>query len=175
MQSVTYTTTPEDYIAYNINYADTNTGVVKHMKRMRLLCALLVFAGGNIYISMLGQFNIFAFIIYTAAAILMYWGLPKYQRHTIRKNVRRMLKNPANKHACDQRTLTLSETDIRVVGGGEDSTYTFAEAIERMQTTDTHIFIYVGEMSALIIPRAAFDTYDQSRIFAERVQQYLCD
>lgn len=155
MQTKPFTPTPEDYIAYNLHYTQTNETARKSTQRMRVQCTLLVFLGGNVYLSLLSQMSVVTCVGYALLAAVIYMILPHVMAFNIRTKVRRMLKLPANAGALAERVVSTDAHGLRVVGGGEDSFYAFAD-IQAVTPWDKHVFIKVGDMAAVIVPRTAF-------------------
>ena len=76
--------------------------------------------------------------------------------------------------------LLTVETDVTVSLAADawrtssDSSYCRRHwsTLDRLQTTRDHLFLFIGEVVAFVIPRRAFATADESEAFAEQVRRY---
>ncbi len=171
---IKYTVSPDDFVAFNMSYMYNSPIMRANIRNTRIISALIVLIGGTVLMQVLGKLNIISVLIYVAFAALVFFALPYTIKKKVRKGIMRMLMQPQNSHVCTEKALTLDEKELSLVGGGEDSHYTY-DTIERVTEDAEHYFIYVGAMAALIVPYRAFATGEEKAAFynmlCQRVQQ----
>lgn len=163
-----YKITKEDFIAFNLNYFTNNAIVQRSMMVTRVATAAICVLGGTALMYWLKLLSPVSVVVYVALAALCFFGTPWYMKRKVVKNVDRILKNPASKSACGDKTLLLREEDFELKGENEDTVYQYA-AVHRIASDESHYYVYVDEFSALIIPFNAFADEAQKRAFYERI------
>ncbi|MHC4503389.1 MAG: YcxB family protein [Planctomycetota bacterium] len=93
-------------------------------------------------------------VLFVAFVILLSFVVQR-PRRGIRKAVRKMLKQGRDGDLSSRLRVTLGKPDIRVVAELTETT-TKWPAVEKIGSTQDHLFVYTGPAAALIIPRRAF-------------------
>lgn len=153
----------EDFVDFNFSYMNADNMVRRNIRNTRCIAAGLVLVGGYLLMRFLNM-NLFpAVLVYAALAILVFAYAPVYVRFKVKQSIRRMLARPQNKGVCAEKTLTLEESCFHLCGG-EDSRYEY-QTVEKITEDAGHYFIYVGPMSAVIVPFRAFASGEEKAAF----------
>lgn len=67
---------------------------------------------------------------------------------------RRSIREGSNKQVFGECTLSITPEHLAVVGPGGESKIRW-NGVQRIESTDEHIFVYVTSISAIVIPRAS--------------------
>ena len=151
-----YTITEQDFVDYNLYFVAHDEMTARGMRRLRLTAPALILIGGTLLMYVLDALNVWTVLGYAALAAAAYAAGPWTIRRRVRRNVSRTLKHAVNKHICGEKTLTVDENGVRLTGENEDNTYGF-DAFKRVVDTGRQVFLYFDDVSALIVPAAAFD------------------
>lgn len=161
---ITYKVEPDDFVAFNLSYIQGSPVMRANIRNTRLISAGIVLVGGCILMQMLGLLSPLSVAAYAALAVAVFFAVPYLMKRRVRKGVLRLLARPQNRNICSEKTLTLAESELTLVGGGEDSRYEYS-AVERVTEDAEHYFIYVGAMAALIVPFRAFAGGEEKAAF----------
>ncbi len=102
------------------------------------------------------------------AAVSGIWVLtsPLFLQRQIRRSVLRMYGQPKNRSVLGRHVLTLSPDGLR-----DESAHTRSEAswdsVARVARTRDHLFIYLNDVSAHVVPARAFRDREEFERFAE--------
>ncbi len=151
----TYDITPADFIALNLYFVEHDPVIRRSSQKLRWVGTMLVFFGGLLLMLALGSLSPFAVVVYAAAAVLVYLLLPKRISHNVRKNVERTLKTASSKSICGQKTFTMGEDRCTLTGEEENSSYEYG-AFSKVVEDREEIYLFLDDVSALIIPHRAF-------------------
>ena len=157
----TYHITPEDFIALNIYFAENDPVVKKSFQKLRMGATMLVFFGGLIFMLALNLFTPLAVVVYGIAAALVYVFLPRRFYHSMRKNGERTTRNASSKPICGEKTFVMDEKTCSLIGEEENSSYEYS-AFSKVIPDKEDIYLFLDDVSALIIPNRAFAD-DQAR------------
>lgn len=167
---VTYQITPDDFVGFNLSYMNHATQLRASIRSTQLVCTVLILIVGAVLTYVRGGFSLLWALIYVAAAIAAYFLIPPMIRRRVKKSVYRTLSLPQNQHVCSEKTLTLEEDGLHLTGGGEDSRYPY-DTVAHIDEDMARYFIYVGAMSAVIVPFSAFSSGEEKAAFYRQ----LCD
>lgn len=171
---IKYNIEPDDFVAFNLSYMYSNPVMRANMRNTRIISACIVLFGGCALMQFFGKLSPLAVVIYVVLAGVIFFALPIMTKNKVRKGVLKMIANAQGQQICTEKTMTLDEKELILVGGGEDSHYTY-DKVERVTDDAEHYFIYVGAMAALIVPYRAFATGEEKAEFyntlCERVKQ----
>jgi len=166
---VEYEVTMEDMVEFN-RYHMAHSPTVRRTLRSARLLASAAFVGIGILISVAeGTFTGLA--AFGLVSVLWFLLMPAFiVRRTI-KNVRRMLSEGENRGLLGKCTLSIAVDGLRVVRETGESTFAWC-AVERIVTSERHVYIYVGATSALVIPKDAFADPAGCEWFVERARAW---
>ena len=126
----------------------------KTIRRMSTLTARYwVLVGGTALMYLLDTLSPVSVGMYVVLAAVCFFGCPVWFTHKARKNVHRTIERASNRHICGPKTLRLTDTGVQLVGESEDSSYPYA-AFQRVVTAEKQVYLYLDDLSALIVPRA---------------------
>lgn len=155
MGRLEYTLTNDDYIAFNRYAATHNPVIVAQSRRIRATgtLAVVVLAGVAFW---LVSHEVLATVALTAAAAGVMWFIwPSTQRRAINAQLSKLAKAGdlgrlgPTVLTWDDDGLTESATASRAVVGWE--------RVRRVEETAGHLFVFAGELEALIVPKRAGD------------------
>lgn len=164
MMELNYEITEQDFVDYNMYFIDHDLLTQKTLRRMRLIMAGLVIAGGALLMYLLDTLNAVSTLVYVALAAAVYWYAPRGFKNKARKNVHRTICRATNKHICGPKRLTADADGVRLTGEGEDSSYPYS-AFKRVTEAERQVYLYLDDLSALIVPNGAFQDAEHKRSF----------
>lgn len=167
-----YTVTEQDFVDYNMDFIEHDKGTQQMIHRTQLMMVLLVLVGGTALMSVLHALSALSIAVYLALAAGVYFYLPMAFKSKVRKNVHRTIRRSNNKDICGEKTLTITEDSVNLSGENENSTYPF-EAFDRVAVGARQLFLHLDDITALIIPNAAFADDGERRAFVESFEEHI--
>lgn len=164
MMELNYEITEQDFVDYNMYFIDHDLLTQKTLRRMRLIMAGLVIAGGALLMYLLDTLNAVSTLVYVALAAVVYWYAPRGFKNKARKNVHQTIRRATNKHICGPKRLTADQDGVRLTGEGEDSSYPYS-AFKRVTEAERQVYLYLDDLSALIVPNGAFQDAEHKSSF----------
>ena len=164
-----YEITEQDFIDYNLYFIAHDAMTQKTIRRMSTLTAVLVLVGGTALMYLLDTLSPVSVGMYVVLAAVCFFGCPVWFTHKARKNVHRTIERASNRHICGPKTLRLTDTGVQLVGESEDSSYPYA-AFQRVITAEKQVYLYLDDLSALIVPRRAFPDEEARRTFVRMLE-----
>ena len=168
-----YEITKQDYIDFSLNYFENNAMVQRSILITRIATAALVVLGGTALMYWVKGLSVLSVLVYLALAALCFSGTPWYMKRKVVKNTARILNNARNKQLCGPKTLTLGE-EIDLKGENEHTTYAYT-AVQRTASDAGHYYVFVDELSAIIVPFTAFADEVQKQDFYNRITANIED
>ena len=158
---IDYTLKDEDYVQFNI-YHSTHAPSQRRTQLLfrfgtPLLLVLILLHGT--------RWQEWRFGI--AAGIYALWVIawPYFHRFTCRRIVRRMTKDGRRNEFAGDFCLELAGEVLRETGNGR-TTEVACDRIERIAHDDSRYYIYIGSLSAFIVPKRAFgDEWEREAFF----------
>ncbi|MDF2911025.1 MAG: hypothetical protein K0Q56_1906 [Sporolactobacillus laevolacticus] len=133
-----YQLTKEDYIAFNLQAYQNSQTVRRSILIQRFLALIFLFV--PLAISLLtGEFLLDMIIIFCILGVLWFLFAHKFFYRSIRHNLSKMI---------DERM------------GPEEEYKTTWNGIEKNAETETHLFLYVKAMAAIIVPKSAIGSQE---------------
>lgn len=164
-----YEITEQDFVDYNLYFIAHDAMTQKTIRRMSTLTAALVLVGGTALMYLLDTLSPVSVGMYVVLAAVCFFGCPAWFTHKARKNVHRTIERASNRHICGPKTLRLTDTGVQLVGESEDSSYPYA-AFQRVITAEKQVYLYLDDLSALIVPRCAFPDEEARRTFVRMLE-----
>lgn len=164
-----YEITEQDFIDYNLYFIAHDAMTQKTIRRMSTLTAVLVLVGGTALMYLLDTLSPVSVGMYVVLAAVCFFGCPVWFTHKARKNVHRTIERASNRHICGPKTLRLTDTGVQLVGESEDSSYPYA-AFQRVITAEKQVYLYLDDLSALIVPQRAFPDEEARRTFVRMLE-----
>ncbi len=166
---IQYEVTKQDYIAFNINFVDTSKVMRRSIFIRRFFYPVFFLAAASLLESV---FNVpIAFLLVVVAVMSAVWVLyyVKWFKRSVVKKVEKMLDSGKITGLIGSHELELGEGHLT------DTTresYTRYESVEKIIATETHIFVYVSQVMAYIIPKHTFKTQEEIELFIEKLETY---
>lgn len=145
----------QDFIDYNMYFIDHDPLIQKTMRKLSIIMAGLVLVGGTALMYVLDALSPLSIVVYLALAGACFFIGPAWFKRSARKNVRRTIQRAVNKHICGAKTLRLLENGVQLVGESEDTLHLY-EAFKRVVAAQNQVYLYLDDLSALIVPNTAF-------------------
>lgn len=164
-----YTITEQDFVDYNLYFVEHDPITQKNIWKLRWIMAGMAAIGGTGLMYALDVFHPMAIVAYLALAVVCFLIAPAWVRRNVKKNVYRTIQRATNKHICGQKTLYLHDDKIQLVGQSEDSEYGY-EAFKRVTVADRQVYLYLDDISALIIPNDAFSSEQDKISFVQQLE-----
>lgn len=164
-----YEVTKQDYIDFNINFVDTSKVMRRSIFIRRFFYPVFFLAAASLLESV---FSIpIAFLLVAVAVISTVWVLyyVKWFKHSVVKKVEKTLSSGKITGLIGTHELELGEGHLT------DTTresYTRYENVEKIIATETHIFVYVSQVMAYIIPKRTFKSQEEIVTFLVKLETY---
>lgn len=147
----------QDFIDYNMYFINHDALMQKTMRKMSLVMAGLVLLGGMGLMYVLDSVTTLSIVVYALVAAACFFVAPAWFKRSARKNVKRTIQRAVNKHICGAKTLRLLDNGVQMVGESEDSLHPY-QAFKRVVCAQNQVYLYLDDLSALIVPNTAFAT-----------------
>lgn len=165
----TYQITADDFVAFNHHFVRTNRFARSNVIRARIQGSVMILAAGGLFGSLSNNLTPIYCALIVVCAVLYFLFIPKYLMRNIATKVRRMIEKSSG-GICGEKTFSLLDGQIRLVGEKEDNAYDYDTVLQIVTDTDRY-YIYVGEMESLIVPFTAFADPAQR----EQFYRLLCE
>lgn len=155
MGRLEYTLTNDDYIAFNQYAAKHTPAIVGQSRRIRTTGTLAAAVMAAVVFWLVSHDVATAVLMTAAAAGVMWFIWPATQRRAVDAQLNRLAKTGelgrlgATVLTWDSDGLTESATASRAIVGWE--------RVRRVEETAQHLFVFTGDLEALIVPKRAGD------------------
>lgn len=153
MGRLEYTLTNDDYIAFNRYAAKHNPAIVAQARRVRVTGTLATMVVGAVTFWLISQ-EALTTLLMTAAVTGVMWSVwPSSHRRAINAQLNRLAKEGdlgrlgETVLTWDDEGLTEAATASRAIVGWE--------GVRRLEETAQHLFVFTGDLEALIVPKRA--------------------
>lgn len=153
MGRLEYTLTNDDYIAFNRYAATHNPAIVAQSRRIRTTGTLAAAVMAAVVFWLVSHDAATAVLMTVAAGGVMWFIWPTTQRRALNAQLNRLAKTGelgrlgATVLTWDSDGLTESATASRASVGWE--------RVRRVEETAQHLFVFAGDLEALIVPKRA--------------------
>lgn len=155
---LSYLITEEDYVQFNINATEKIKSYQRTIKLMRfwknamLVCMIVLF------ILLVLDYNKSNLALFTGSIVVFLSSAyyPKLMAHSIRKNALSIASMNSDSILGDV-SLEISEGWISTIKKSSERRVKLTN-IKNVTSTRDHIFIYISDVEAFIIPRCVFDS-----------------
>ncbi|MBS5164282.1 MAG: YcxB family protein [Butyricicoccus sp.] len=174
MMELQYEIQEQDFIDYNMYFIDHDPLIQKTMRKLSIMMAGLVLVGGMALMYVFDALSVLSVVVYLVLAGACFLIGPAWFKRSARKNVRRTIQRAVNKHICGAKTLRLLEDGVQLVGESEDTLHPY-EAFQRVVAAQNQVYLYLDDLSALIVPNTAFLGDDQKREFIAKLEAEMAE
>jgi len=166
---VTVTTDENDLIALNDHVARTMPVLRRQILTAWLGIVVALVALGVILTELSGSAS--AGFVFYAAAIFWLFVFPFFIKWTRRRNIRRLCRSSRNLGIFGQHKIVLSPTEI-ARNGSYGHAAIYWPAVDRIEVSPSHAFIFVSSMNAFMIPKLDFPNEGEFDSFVETARKY---
>lgn len=159
-----YTVSLEDLVAFNEDYFLTSESFQRRFRKERLMLPGVFVIGGITFalLTFVESSNstsryligIFTFLLCLAPGILIFALTPRSSLKGTRMRARNAYSEGKNVTLLGEQELVLDSMALVVRNRFFESRYNW-EALEKVTSTDSYIFIYISATSAIVIPKQA--------------------
>ena len=178
MTAIQYELTADDFVEFNHFHHKHSPELRRRLLVSRiviplfmisalLLTPLLVQRNDRGYLDSLTQLRWF----FAVPPVLFFYAPFAWKRRQARL-IRRMLNEGSTRSLLGNCLLTLNDDSISVQRPSSLSTYGW-EATDQIRVTSEYCFIYVTSISAIILPRRAFNSNEAFDDFVREIRQHL--
>ena len=169
---IQYELTVDDYVAFaDYHHAHSSiTGGTVRRSRYGIAVAWVVVALLDAATNGLGIDT----VIWASGALLWFALWPLVHRRLVRRNMHRFATQGLTRGSIGHHTLSLA-TDGLTDRTSFSEYRTFWQGIDRIATTSTHLYVYVGPNAAHVIPRRAFTNAGAETAFLNAVEHLSAD
>lgn len=168
---VKYEIIEEDLIDYNMFYASVSPTVKRTLLIQQYLVPFVYLSIPFLLYFLNGDPLIFFLPPFAILALLWFLFYPKYFKWTVRKRVSKMINEGDNKGTVGAHELTFTPDEIIEVGEFGEGRVKW-DIVQKVFTTDKHIFIFIGAMKAYIIPKRSFVDENNYRDFLRSLEDF---
>ncbi|HYO62110.1 MAG TPA: YcxB family protein [Pyrinomonadaceae bacterium] len=168
---VTYKIHPDDYQAY-VRHANLNSRTMRSSFRTLRFAPPVLFAA--LALPMMAVMNVglvFGVVCVVTFAVLWVWNYPRHHQKMLDANAKKLLGEGRNAGLFCEHRMSIAEEGLSVASEYARAQVSWA-MVERVEETKEHIFIYVGSMTAYLIPKWAFDSRRAAEDFFHTAQSF---
>ena len=167
---VAYELTPDDYVAFNVHTSLALPETRRQIAQGRLWGSALMAVVTGVFGLLLSGGGPVVPLVFAALAAAAWWVVSPW---TLRRGVRRSVERIARTSGLGvlgPASLEADEVGLREECAGVVNTAAWG-AVARVEETETHGFVFVGPLAAVIVPKRAAGAEDMLRLVGERIGQ----
>ena len=172
LMELQYHITEQDFVDYNMYFIEHDALTQKTMRKLSLMLAGLVVVGGTALMYVVDSLSPVSIAVYLLLAVVCFFYGPVWFKRKARKNVHRTIQHAVNKHICGPKTLKLTEQGVQLVGESEDSLHPYS-AFKRVTMASNQVYLYLDDISALIVPNNAFEQEADRQAFVKLLEEKI--
>ena len=173
MLSFRYTLTEEEYFQYNYftTWAspDKKSYRIRHYLRVLILYTLVA---GLYIISSHSEQLIIDVTVFAVIATVYMVLIPAFIRLSVRRRVREIVSQPANRHILEPAEVIITDTGIVDRDEVSESKYDW-EAVIKKAETSTAIYLYTNSYHAIVIPKRILAGPREKRELEQLLNRHL--
>lgn len=163
---INFKVTEEDYIQFNLHHLENSPSQKRLYTILRfivpMLSSLVVYFSGTRLFNQPSLYWIIVAIVFAVGWIIYY---PKEYKRSIVKQVKKMLKEGDNSAVFTDKKLVVEGNDISFIDCYTTEILT-KESIQSVKVFDEMIVLYVGSVSAHIIPTRGINGEKRKELLA---------
>lgn len=161
---IKYQITKDDYLEFNMYHLENSPSVKKELRVHKYIIPLLLIAAAAAFSLLTGMPLVITFPIFLIFAVLWSISYPKFYKQNAMKNVSRVLDHGVQSQGAPRYVLNLKEDGVYATSGAGQTFNKWSDII-KFEETDSHIFLYVTEKLAHVVPKRAFKTAEEKNEF----------
>jgi hypothetical protein len=169
LDEISYEVREADIVAFNDFHASSSATLKSTYRRNRYIWTLVA-ASLALVAWYVWHVELLAVYLGVFAAIWFFFS-PRFIRRARQKQVKRMYAEGENKGTIGYQRLSIAPSSMTNSSDQGESRINWS-AVERVEETHDHIFIYISALMALVIPRETASGADLSD-FVGRVRRFV--
>ena len=162
--------TEEDLVEFNLFHYDNSPSIRKQVFAVQILLTILIF--GAVASTFVRYAPISSLILGGIFGGLTYIVVPYMYKRSIVKQVRKMLKEGSNISLLGHHEMRLSSDGINYKMVASETKLNWS-SVERVVENDKYIYMYIGSMQALVIPKNVFVSSNHQKEFLDLVNSNM--
>ncbi len=168
--TIKYALTLDDYIAFNLYHLSHSPSAKRNFWIQRFIVPILYII---LPFTLLKNSQVplpYWIAIFSVVSIIWVIYYPKRYHKLIVKRITKMVNDPKNKHFTQNNTLTLLDNDagFLVKSGASETKVLFSDLVNVVDR-DAYLYLYIGDISAFILPKRIFESQDHLDTFIENI------
>jgi hypothetical protein len=159
----------EDFLEFNLFHISHSPTIRRQVLLTQIVMGVLIFVGSTsgIFLS-LGYLSLSIYIVVAIVSILATFAYPYIYRRSAISQAQKMLKEGSNKSLLGRHEISLSSDGIIYKTFAGESKLNW-QSVEKVLQNDKYVFIYIGAINALVVPKNTFASSGQQKEFLDYV------
>lgn len=169
---IKYEITKDDYLKFNMYHLETSKGVKKELLIHRVIIPILLVAAAFAFTVLTGIGIVFSLPIFLIAAIAWAVYYPKFYKKNAMKNLDKMFSRGLQSASASKYVLNVKDEGIFASSQAGQTLHKWSDIV-RFYETDEHIFLYVTDKIAHVIPKRCFKNHEEETEFMDIIKEHL--
>jgi len=157
--------TEEDFVEFNLFHISNSPSIKKQILWTRIILAIMPFVFIFVFYK---NISITDYAIQTIIALVLVFSYPSIYRSSSKSQTRKSLKEGNNKSLLGHNTIELTPEGILGKSLAGESKINWS-SVDKISQNDKYIFIYIGTVNALVIPKHAFSSNAEQKEFIDYI------
>ena len=157
--------TEEDFVEFNLFHISNSPSIKKQILWTRIIMAIMPFVFLFVFYK---NISITDYLIATIIALVFVFSYPSIYRSSSKSQTRKFLKEGNNKSLLGHNTIELTPEGILGKSLSGESKINWS-SVDKIRQNDEFIFIYIGTINALVIPKHAFSSTAKQKDFIDYI------
>ncbi|MEG0641536.1 MAG: YcxB family protein [Clostridium sp.] len=169
---IKYSITKDDYLKFNMYHLESSPGVKKELIIHRFVVPILIIGLAFALAVLTGMPLTIGVPVCVVGAICWSVFYPKFYKKNALRNVSKMLGRGVQSESISKNSITVQDEGIYASSQAGQTLHKWNEVIKFHETAD-HIFIYVTQKLAHVIPKRAFKDKEEENEFIEIIKKNI--
>ncbi len=162
-----YMLSNEDYIKFNLFHFG-NSPVIKRQRLLLLIVMPVIML--SLVFFLIDRWDATTLVPIALLTVVWFFLYPRLVNRAIARNVNKLINEGQTNEFIGERSLTLQDSAMRIESQGRVAEIAYAN-IQRIAEDADRIYIYIGAISAVIIPVSAFASNADKQGFLNTLKQ----
>ncbi|OJV66511.1 MAG: hypothetical protein BGO41_03550 [Clostridiales bacterium 38-18] len=154
----------EDYIAFNMNFIDTSKAMKRSLLVQRFLFPLIFLVLAK-FLQPILEISLIPLMIIMSAIVVVWMAFyDKWYRKSIKRKISKLIESGKVPGLIGKHELLVDATQI---SDKTKESFTYYNTVDKVNETKTHVFVYVSQVMAYIVPKTAFESDSDKESFIE--------
>lgn len=167
--NIEFERTEEDMVEFNLFHIDRSPTIRKQLLVTQIIMALLIFVMSLsvVYLrtSYLPTISYVIGVVFSVGASLVY---PYIYKRSVTRQARKLFREGSNKSLLGRHELHLSPDGIHYKTISSESKINWS-SIEKVVQNEKYVFMYIGALNAIVVPKTAFASSKEQIKFLDYV------